>query len=1017
MKITDYFIKHPVTTIIFNCLIIVVGLLCFQSLPVREYPNISFPIITVTATYPNASPDLIENMVTNILEDRLAGIEGLETITSESNAGYAHITLTFHSNIPMDKAYNSTQDAVNLAKALLPSEVKTPLVERRVKANGLPFIGIALDSTSLDFGQLTHFAHLRLKNVFRSIPGVAAVEVWGQPYTYEVTLDPKKLFLFGINVDEVLNALNNSQVSLPAGNFQNRVPSTLSSELKSIKDYENLLIKTHKQRPILLKSIAEIKLATDTHKMRVRVNGHSGLVLSLTRANDANPLEVSRLVRQELKSVQANLPAGMQAKIIIDQSDFIKASLHNIKSSIIEAIILVLIIVFLFLRNLRATIIPLITIPISLLGSLIFLKLVGFSINLMTLLAMVLAIGLVVDDAIIALENIWRHIENKLSPLQAALKGAKEIGFAIIAMTFTLASVYMPIAFIEGLLGQLFIEFAVALAGSVIVSGIVALTLTPLMCAKLINKNDKPYLPQLDVFLSWLSEKYTRQLSWVLQRNYLSLLAALLFISLSIVFYNLMSSETAPREDRGLIGVYIPSVAGEAIDDLDRKVANIEEKTNSLPEANNKLTFIGDWGANVILPLKPHNKRHRSAEQITTELKPKFTQFPSIDPAVWSWDTGLPGNDNAGSASELTLVISTTDSYRQLFTYLEKFKKYLDSTKDFESSYYDLRLDSPGYQIDVDKNAIAKLGLSAAQIAKTIEVFFSGDQSIKFQKDSISYNLTVQGPHSPWALDELYLTTPAGKRISLGAITQMTTKAQPATLEHFKQMRSTTLHVSLRPGQSISQSMAKLWNIAKHELPEHYKLTWTGIAKTYTETSHTMLYLLLLALVFIYAILAIQFENFIDPFIILFTVPLASSGALFFAWLFGQSLNIYSQVGLITLIGLISKHGILIVEFANQLRLQGLSLQEAIQKACKLRFRPILMTTGAMIFGAIPLILSHAAGAESRHAIGTVLIGGLLFGTFFTLFVLPGVYYFTKLKIATAQEKTLNSLAEAKTWS
>ncbi|WP_419420086.1 efflux RND transporter permease subunit [Legionella sp. D16C41] len=1012
MKITSYFIKHPVTAIIFNCLIIVVGLLCLQNLAIREYPNISFPTITVTANYPSASPDLVENAVTNVLEDRLAGIEGLETITSESNGGYALITLTFRSNIPMDKAYNTTQDAVNLAKALLPPEVKAPLVERKVKANGLPFIGIALDSTSLDFGQLTHFAHLRLKNAFRSIPGVAAVDVWGQPYTYEITLDPKKLFLFGVNVDEVLNALNSSRISLPAGNFQNRVPSTLNSELKTIKDYENLLIKTSKQHPILLKSIAEIKLATDTRKMRVRVNGHSGLVLSLTRANDANPIEVSRLVRQELKAIQASLPPGMNTKIIIDQSDFIRASLHNIKSSIVEAIILVLIIVFLFLRNLRATIIPLITIPISLLGSLIFLKLFGFSINLMTLLAMVLAIGLVVDDAIIALENIWRHIEEGLEPIQAALKGAQEIGFAIIAMTFTLASVYMPIAFIEGLLGQLFIEFAVALAGSVIISGIVALTLTPLMCAKLIKKNNNHWLPQIDTFLTHLGQKYTSLLNWFLKRNYLSVLAACLFIICSVVFYNLLPSETAPREDRGLIGVYVPPVAGEAIDDLDKKVNSIEQKTNSLSEASNKLTFIGDWGASVILPLKQHAERHRSAEQIRSELKPKFSQFPSIDPMVWSWDTGLPGNDNAGSGSELTLVISTPDSYRQLFASLEKLKKYLDSSKYFESSSYDLRLDSLGYQIDLDNNAIAKLGLSAAQIAKTIEVFFSGDQSIKFQKDSISYNLTIQGAHSPWALDELYLTTPTGKRVSLGAITKMSTKAQPATLEHFKQMRSTTLHVSLHKGQSIAPAMTKLWSIAKQELPERYKLTWTGIAKTYNETSHAMLYLLLLAIIFIYAILAIQFENFIDPLIILFTVPLASSGALLFAWLFGQSLNIYSQVGLITLIGLISKHGILIVEFTNQLYLQGLALKEAIYQACMLRFRPILMTTGAMIFGAIPLILSHAAGAESRHAIGIILIGGLLFGTFFTLFVLPGIYYFIKLRLVKRQEKIIETLKE-----
>lgn len=996
MKLTDYFIKHPVSAIILNCMIVIIGLLCLYNLSIREYPDISFPTITVYASYPNASPDLVESSVTNILEDRLAGIEGLETITSKSSAGSAQITLLFRAGTSMDRALSATQDAVGLAKSLLPSEVKPPYVQRQRKSTGLPFIGVSLESSTRGFGELTHFANLNLKNAFRSVPGVASVDVWGQPYTYTISLEPDKLYSFGVNVDEVVSSLANSRISLPAGNYQNKIPSTLQSEPKSKEEYENLLIKTTNKNPIFLKSVAKVALETDTSQVRIRVNGHTGLVLSINRANDANPIEVSRSIRQQLKELQQGLPNDLKADVIIDQSDFINASIKNIRSSITEAILLVLIIVFLFLRNIRATIIPLVTIPISLVGSLLFLKIFGFSINLMTLLAMVLAIGLVVDDAIIVLENIWRHIEKGLSPFEAALKGAKEIGFAIVAMTCTLASVYLPIAFIQGMLGQLFIEFAVALAGSVIISGIVALTLSPLMCARLLKSDSKNWFPQVDYALEHLAQNYAKALKFVFNHQKITLSAALFSILASIGLYQMISHETAPKEDRGLIGVYTAPVSGEDINELDKKIIDIEKTLNKVPESDKKLTFIGDWGASVVLPLKPHSQRKRSATQIVDELKPSFNRFPSVDPDVWSWDTGLPGIDNAGSGSALTLVISSPDSYKELFNQIEQLKATLDASKKFESTQFDLRLDTMGYSIELDHNQIARLGLTPNQVAKTIEVFFSGDKSLNFEQNGVLYNMSIKGSTSPWTLNELYLTTNEGKRVSLGAITQMKPKAQPATLDHYQQMRSTTLRVQLHPKDSMANSIDHLWKTAKEQLPQHYKLTWTGAAKTFFESSNAMLFLLLLSLAFIYAILSTQFQNFIDPLIILFTVPLACSGALLCTYLLGQSLNIYTQVGLITLIGLISKHGILMVEFANKLHQEGNSFAESIQKAAILRLRPILMTTGAMVFGAIPLVLSHDAGSESRHAIGAVLIGGLCLGTLFTLFVLPAVYTLIK---------------------
>ena len=998
MKITDYFLKNPISAIILNAMIGVLGVLCFYNLTVREYPNISFPTITVITTYPNASADLVETAVTNILEEQLGGVEGLDTITSHSYAGRSEIMLSFRAGVVMDKALNATQDAVGLAKSFLPVEIKSPIIERKRKASGLPFMGIALESNARGFSELTHYANLNLKNVFRSIPGVSSVEIWGQPYTYTIKLDPQKLFAFGVNVDEIIEALAKSHINYPAGNYQNKIPSTLNSKLKTKEDYDNLLIKTNGQHPIFLKSIAEITFENDNTADRIRVNGHPGLLIAINRANDANPIEVSQKVRQTLKQLQQELASDLKMKVLVDQSEFINASIKSIRSAIGEAIALVLIIVFLFLRNSRATLIPLMTIPISLLGSLIFLKLFGFSLNLMTLLAMVLAIGLVVDDAIIVLENIWRHVEEGMPPFTAALQGAGEIGFAIVAMTFTLASVYLPLAFIQGMLGQLFIEFAVALAGSVFISGVVALTLSPLMCSYFLQSKSRNWWPQFDDCFEKLTQRYELALRFVLKRQRMTFVIALLSIATCIVLYQLISHETAPREDRGLIGVYTPAVPGEDINTLDNKTLRIEKKIGELPEANNRVTFLGDWGSSVLLPLKPHSERKKSASELVEQLKPIFNHYPSIDPFVWNWDTGLPGIDNMGDGAELTLFISSTDSFRALAKRMEKLKAALTESKQFESINYDLHLDTVGYTIEIDYNQIAKLGITPKQIAKTIEVFFSGDKSQTFEQDGILYYLTIKGKTTPWTLNELYLTTPAGKQISLGAITKMKLKTQPATLDHFQQMRATTLHIQLHKNDSHARAVNTVWAIAKSELPPYYKLTWSGAAKALNESSNVMFFLLVLSLVFIYAILSIQFQSLIDPLIILFTVPLACSGALFFTYLFGQSLNIYSQVGLITLIGLISKHGILIVAFANQLHRQGLSLIDAIQTAAALRLRPILMTTGAMVFGAVPLVLSQDAGAESRHAIGTVLIGGLCLGTLFTLFVLPAVYQIIKAK-------------------
>lgn len=1014
MTITSYFIKHPVISLILNGMIILLGYLCFDILSVREYPQVDFPMITVMANYPNASAEVVETSVTNILEDKLSGVAGLETITSKSKQGSSVLTLFFKIGSDLDQAMIAIRDAISLARGNLPKEVREPVVKRGLEFGGFPFMMISLESPTLDFGALTHYARLNLVNGFRSLQGVSDVEVWGQPYTYEITLDPKKMLSFGVNADEIYNALERSNISLPVGKFRNEVPATLNAELKTLADYENLLIReknfedpNRKQHPIFLKSVAKIELKTDTKQFRIRTNGNPGLCLSINRANDANPLEVSNLVKNQLQEIQQFLPEGLKVELVVDQAEFIRSSLKGIQSSIIEAILFVLAIVFLFLRSFRATLIPLVTIPISLIGSLLFLKIFGFSINIITLLAMVLGVGLVVDDAIVVLENISRHIEEGLKPFEAAIKGAKEIGFAIVAMTLTLTSVYMPIAFIQGSVGQLFMEFAAALAGSVLISGVVALTLSPIMCATILKHKENRLFPQVDRFLLTLTSLYRKALNRVILKRKTALTMAFLALGGMILFFRLLPQELAPKEDRGVVGIWLPPIPGKDITYLEKKTSEVENKIRSIPEATKSFSFVGFWGGSTMLTLKDLSERSRSAEEIRVgTLFPIASMLPSANAWPWSWNSGLPGNEDALGGADLTLEISTTDSYRQLFDAAEKARLAVEEKSLFQSVRQSLKLDTPGYQITLDTNALSELNLSQSQVAKMIEVFFSGDQSLNFQKDGIQYPITLKGESEPWTLNELYVSNMQGKHISLAAVAKMVPSAQPEELPHYNQMRSVTLTAEMGPDANMSDLMAKMRKIVAENVPGSYKLSWTGIAKAYKESSNTMLMLFALALIFIYAILSLQFENFIDPFIVLLTVPLACFGAMFVAWLCSQTLNIYTQVGLITLIGLITKHGILIVEFTNQLHAEGEKLLDAIKKACDLRFRPILMTTSAMIVGMIPLIISHDAGYESRRAIGIILIGGLGFGTLFTLFVVPTLTYFIK----SLQEGAKNSL-------
>ena len=1012
MKLTSFFIKNPVASIILNAMIVIIGVMCFSSLSLREYPKVNTSVVTVRTIYPNASPDLVESSITNHLEEKLAGIEGIEAMRSWSSSGLSEIELKFGIDVSIDKAVSYIRDAVSLARDKLPKDAREPTITRSGRTHSIPFMAIAVESSTMEFSELTHFANTNIKNALKSINGVAAVGAWGKEYTYDIILDPKKLYAWGINVSEIYDTIRINNLAMPVGKYRNVTPATLGSELKTIEDFERLIIKNQnfsnpkkKQYSVLLKDVAEIKQGVNDDK-RVHVNGSPGVAIGVDLAADANPVEVSNLVNKEVENLNKAMPEGIKIKTFLDQATFIRASLKNIQSATVEAIFLVLAIVFLFLRNIRATIIPIITIPISLVGSILFLKMCGFSINTMTLLAMVLAIGLVVDDAIIVLENISRHIENGISKLEAALRGSKEIGKAVVAMTLTLVSVYAPFAFIQGSIGQLFIEFAIALAGSVLISGVVALTLSPLMCSVVLEKNEKHIWPIIDTIIDNMTKKYGMLLEKLLHNKKFPISIACISIILTIIFFAILPNETAPKEDRGLIGCMIPATANKDISFSEEQATKVEKIVGTMKEVSCYLTFATNDKSFLILPLIEKSKRSKSANDLVHEIFPKVMFFPSQDVYPWSWDSNLPGLSDDVSGGGVKLAISTTDSYQTLYKNLEKVKEILSKDKTFVNPRHDLNINSLNYKIDIDNHIASKLGINNFQIARAIEVFFSDNSNLEFQKDGVTYNIVLKGISRPWDLSEIYVTNPAGKRISLAAFAKMKETTEPKEMNHYNQMKSAEITIDLNKGDNIASVLEKLTKVLHENLPSYYKIEPLGAAKYIESSSNTMLLLFIMSLVFIFAILSLQFNNFLDPLIILITVPLACSGALLTLWLFGISLNIYSQVGLITLIGLITKHGILIVEFINQLVSDSkMTLKEATKQATALRLRPILITTGAMVLGSLPLILSHDSGFEARQSIGYVLVGGLMFGTVFTLFVLPTICCVFKQFIAARKTK------------
>ena len=1000
MKISDICIRRPVFATVLSLTVVLVGLVSYQRLTVREYPNIDPPVVSVETTYTGASAEIIESQVTQILEDSLAGIEGIDFMTSISRQERSQITVTFELDRDPGESAADVRDRVSRVRGNLPDEVEEPVIQK-VEADAQPIIYLAFSSDRHSPMQITDYADRYVKDQLQTLSGVAQVRIFGERrYSMRLWLDPDRLAAYGMTPQDVEAALRQQNVEIPAGLVESRdreFTILSQTDLRTPEQFNELILRQDGNYLVRLSDVGRAEIGPREERRVVRFNSKPAVALGVVKQATANPLDVSTLVRERLPQIRDSLPEGMTVEIAHDKSVFIQESIDNVYTTIGEAILLVVGIIFVFLRSVRATLIPLITIPVSLIGAFALMDLFGFSINTLTLLAMVLAIGLVVDDAIVMLENIYRHVEEGMEPMQAALQGSREIGFAVLAMTLTLAAVYVPIGFMEGATGRLFTEFALALAGAVVVSGFVALTASPMMCSRLLKGGVQhgAIYSAIERVLRGITEGYRRTLTAALKARPLIILLGLGVAGASYFFYSDLDSELAPYEDQGTVVAFFQAPEGATIDYTDRWASELE---GIFAENEHIVRYFVVSGFPVVsqgigfLKMLPWDERDISQSQLARQLQPQMFGVPGL----MAFPISPPPLGQSVRDKPVNFVIQTSRPYRELQDMVDSLLAKARENPGLLNLDSDLRLNKPQLNIDVDRDKAADVGVSMEALGRTLETMMGGRQVTRFKQEGEQYDVVVQLAEvdraTPDDLRRVHVRGAGGQMVQLSNLVRVQEVVAPRELNHFNQLRSATITATLAEGYTLGQALEFMNEAAEQILPGTAQVEYSGQSREYQESSGSIYFTFLLALAFIYLVLSAQFESFLSPFIIMLTVPLSITGGLLALWIDGSTLNIYSQVGLVTLIGLITKHGILIVEFANQIRGQGKAVREAVVEASVLRLRPILMTTGAMVLGAVPLAIAAGAGAESRQDIGLVIVGGLLVGTFFTLLVIPVVY-------------------------
>jgi multidrug efflux pump len=1020
MSLFEFCIRRPVFSTVLSLVLILLGVVSYGRLTVREYPNVDEPVVSVKTNYPGASASIVESQITQVLEGSIAGIAGIDILESGSRAEKSRITVRFRSDVDPDVAAGEVRDRVSRVRRRLPVEVQEPTIGK-VEADAQSIMFLVFTSDRMSALEITDYVDRFILDRLKNLNGVADVDIFGERrYAMRIWIDRERLAAFNLTVQDLEAALRAQNVELPSGRIESRDRefAVLSrTGLATPEQFRNIVVKIADSHQVKLGEVARVELGPQDERRDSHYNGQPAIAVGVIKQAVANPLDVSKAVRAALPDINKSLPRGLSATIGNDSAVFIDRSIEAVYHTIGEAILLVVLVIIFFLRSMRASLIPIVTIPISLIATFTLLFAMGFTINTLTLLAMVLAIGLVVDDAIVVLENIHRRIERGMKAVPAAIEGTKEIGFAIIAMTLTLAAVYAPIAFAPGRTGRLFLEFALALAGAVVVSGFVALTLTPMMCSRLLRHNPRPgrVVNLIERGFTAFERGYRRSLTAAVSARFVVIAAALGVAALSVLFFVLLPSELAPVEDRGLIRVRGTGPEGATIAYTRRYSDQAGAILAKVPEIESTLIINGGGEVSrfrAIGRLADWGGRKRSQQEINAEINPKLRRIPGVRASASN-----PGSFGArGSSSPVEFVIQTSGTYEQLQEYVELMLERIRGYPGLVDVESDLELNMPEFRIDIDRAKVADLGLDVTVIGRTLETLLGGRQVTRFEMNGEQYDVMVQmaaeDRASPQTLSTIFLRSPNGEMIQLSNIVKVREAVAPRELRRFNQLRAVTLSADLGPGYALGDALLFLEKTAREVLPETALTDVAGQSREYRAAGQSLLLVFLLALGFIYLVLAAQFESFRDPLIILVTVPLSMTGALGALWLTDGTLNVFSQIGLVTLVGLITKHGILIVDFANKLQERGKSRLDAAIDAAGLRLRPILMTTGAMVLGALPLAIATGAGAESRQQIGWVIVGGMSFGTLLTLFVVPTVYTFLG-QVRKAEEEQPAAVAAA----
>ena len=1000
MNFSEIFIRRPVLSTVLAAMIIFLGLASVLNLPVRQYPEVEETVLTITTVYAGAAPDLIQGFITSPIAAAVSTTENIEYITSQSRPSASVVTVQMQLGADPDIALTEVMSKVQQVRGQLPSESDDPVI---VKGTGMTFalMYLAVQNPNMTPEQLTEYLERVVRPRVTNIDGVAQMEILGaSQYTMRVLLDPAEMSARGVTASEVLAAIRSSNFLSAPGKTENEYFAyslTLESTIQTADAFGALPLARGANGVVRLRDVAEIELASGENDSVVTFDGEPGTFIGIIPAPGENQLDVATNVRNELPLLVKTLPQGMTIDLLYDSTETISASITEVFKTIGEAVAIVVVVILLFLGSFRSVLMPIVTIPLSLVGVCAIMLAMGYSINLLTLLAMVLAIGLVVDDAIVVVENIHRHIEDGMTPAKAAILGMKEITGPVVAMTITLAAVLAPLAFTGGLTGSLFTEFALTLAGSVVISGIVALTITPAMSARLLTHGEPGRFQRIvDRVLNGLSNWYERRVSSSLDYRPVTMLMVLSLLGVTgFMFFN-TSSELAPEEDSGALFAILNGPRYATLDYTATFIDEIANRTADIEEVRTSFSVAGFGGATntgiYLWALKDWAGRSRSQAEIQTQIQSSLDGAPGLRGYVFA-PPSLPG---AGGGLPVSMVLQSIHAPERVFEIAEEIRLNAMKSGMFIVVQNSLAFDAPQIRVVIDRDRAANLGVSVAEIGNTLGLLVGGGAIAQFDRDSNSYDIITQVPDewrdNPEKLSKFFVRSGSGAMVPLSSVVTLDPGVTAASIEQFNQLNAATLSAMPMPGIASGVALAELERIAAETLPDGFFVDFSGQSRLEKTQGNTILLAFGAALVVIYLVLAAQFESFRDPFIIMMSVPLSIFGAVLPLYFGLGTLNIYTQVGLITLIGLITKHGILMVEFANQQREHGLSRRQAIVAAAKTRLRPILMTTAAMALAVVPLIIAEGAGAAARQAMGLVIFTGLLVGTCFTLFVVPMFY-------------------------